>query len=220
VTEDADLGVRLARAGYRTEMIDTVTLEEANCSPLPWVRQRSRWLKGYAMTWAVHMRRPRQLWRDLGPRGFVGFQTLFLGSLTQFLLAPLMLSFWLLAFGLPHPMSGQIPVLVGWAFLALVITSEAVSATLIILSNREAGRRRLLLWLPMLHVYFPLAILAIYKAAWEMIRQPFYWDKTQHGMHHDPETALGPHADVTPSRHPGPATREAVSGSAKPSVLH
>ena len=50
VTEDADLGLRLARHGYRTELVATVTQEEANCRALPWVRQRSRWLKGYAMT--------------------------------------------------------------------------------------------------------------------------------------------------------------------------
>ena len=50
VTEDADLGIRLARHGYRTELLATVTQEEANCHLWPWIRQRSRWLKGYAMT--------------------------------------------------------------------------------------------------------------------------------------------------------------------------
>ena len=83
VTEDADLGLRLARHGYRTELIATVTGEEANCRTWPWVRQRSRWLKGYAMTWAAHMRAPVALWRDLGTRRFVGVQVLFLGTLVQ-----------------------------------------------------------------------------------------------------------------------------------------
>jgi hypothetical protein len=50
VTEDADLGVRLARAGYRTDMIQVTTFEEANSAVWPWIRQRSRWLKGYALT--------------------------------------------------------------------------------------------------------------------------------------------------------------------------
>ena len=82
MTEDADLGLRLARHGYRTELIDTVTEEEANCRALPWIRQRSRWLKGYMMTWVVHMRdpglllaRPRAAWQ------FLGVQVLFLGTL-------------------------------------------------------------------------------------------------------------------------------------------
>ena len=103
VTEDADLGVRLARRGYRTEIIETTTDEEANCRALPWVKQRSRWIKGYMMTWAVHMRQPRLLWRQLGPRGFMGFQALFLGTIAQFLLAPLLWSFMLLPFGFDHP---------------------------------------------------------------------------------------------------------------------
>jgi len=61
VTEDADLGFRLARHGYRTEMLHTVTGEEANCHLWPWIKQRSRWLKGYMTTYLVHMRRPVQL---------------------------------------------------------------------------------------------------------------------------------------------------------------
>ena len=44
VTEDADLGLRLARAGYLTGMIDAATFEEANCELRNWITQRSRWL--------------------------------------------------------------------------------------------------------------------------------------------------------------------------------
>src|SRR5690606_9418328 len=105
VTEDADLGIRLARRGYRTELLDTVTGEEANCRAIPWIKQRSRWIKGYMMTWAVHMRQPALLWRQLGPRRFAGFQVMFLGSILQSLLAPLMWSFWILPFGLWHPLA-------------------------------------------------------------------------------------------------------------------
>jgi len=70
VTEDADLGLRLARAGYETVFIPSVTQEEANGRFWPWVKQRSRWLKGYAITYCVHMRDPGRLWRDLGPWRF------------------------------------------------------------------------------------------------------------------------------------------------------
>ena len=81
VTEDADLGMRLARFGYRCEMIASTTWEEANCRAWPWIRQRSRWLKGYAITWATHMRRPaRALARPRAARASSGFQVLFLGG--------------------------------------------------------------------------------------------------------------------------------------------
>jgi glycosyltransferase XagB len=75
VTEDADLGIRLARHGYRTELMETVTLEEANCRIVPWIKQRSRWLKGYAMTYAVHMRDPVLLWRSSAGGSFWAFNS-------------------------------------------------------------------------------------------------------------------------------------------------
>ncbi|HEY2562202.1 MAG TPA: glycosyltransferase, partial [Acidimicrobiales bacterium] len=67
VTEDADLGIRLARAGYRTAVLQSVTLEEANSDPINWLRQRSRWYKGYLQTFLVHTRQPRRVWKELGP---------------------------------------------------------------------------------------------------------------------------------------------------------
>jgi cellulose synthase/poly-beta-1,6-N-acetylglucosamine synthase-like glycosyltransferase len=187
VTEDADLGMRLARRGYRTEMIETVTHEEANCRPLAWVRQRSRWIKGYMMTWATHMRDPGRLWRDLGPWRFAGFQVLFLATLSQFLLLPVLWSFWLVPLGVPHPVAAALP---GWAFLALTglfVMTEAVNITLGVVALRRSGQRISPLWVPTLHVYFPLAALAAYKAAREVLSRPFYWDKTQHGRFDPPE---------------------------------
>jgi cellulose synthase/poly-beta-1,6-N-acetylglucosamine synthase-like glycosyltransferase len=181
VTEDADLGMRLARHGMRTELIDTVTEEEANCRAYPWVKQRSRWIKGYMMTWLVHMRDPALLWRQLGPRQFLGFQVLFLGTLTQFLLAPLLWSFWLATLGLPHPVADAMPPGLFLAVLWLFILTEAVNLAAGWLGLRATRHRMQPLWLLSLHVYFPLATLASYKAAWELVRKPFYWDKTSHG---------------------------------------
>src|SRR5262249_39426187 len=76
VTEDCDLGARLSRAGYGILMLDSVTWEEAVAQTGPWIRQRSRWVKGYLQTYLVHMRHPFQLWRELGLRGFIDFQML------------------------------------------------------------------------------------------------------------------------------------------------
>lgn len=81
VTEDADLGMRLARSGYRCAMLPSTTYEKAPPRLSSWLRQRTRWLKGYVQTWLVHMRSPRRLWRELGPRGFLGFQTVVGGTI-------------------------------------------------------------------------------------------------------------------------------------------
>ncbi len=187
VTEDADLGVRLARAGYRTEMIDTVTHEEANCRALPWIKQRSRWLKGYAMTWAVHMRNPALLLRQLGARRFIGFQIQFLGAISQYLLAPVMWSFWLLPFGLPHPLRAPLTEMWGGAaitvLIAFFIASELLNVVVGLWAVRGTSHRHLMPWVPTLHFYFPLGCLAGWKAIYEVIAKPFFWDKTAHGIY-------------------------------------
>ena len=181
VTEDADLGLRLARHGYRTELIDTTTFEEANCRSMPWVKQRSRWIKGYMMTWIAHMRNPRLLWTQLGPRRFIGFQVQFLGSLLQSLLAPLLWSFWLVPLGVPHPVVQAINPA---AFTLLYLSMFAVSALTIsfdIAGMRRTKHRLNPLWAVSLTFYHPLGTLAAYKALWELLTKPFYWDKTSHG---------------------------------------
>lgn len=186
VTEDAELGLRLARHGYRTEMIETVTAEEANARAWPWIRQRSRWLKGYAMTWSVHMADPKALWNEVGAWRFWGVQVLYLATLSQFILAPLIWTFWAVPFGLWHPMAASVPAGVMWTMAGLFILTELVNFAAAFLATRRSGRRWLGLWAPLMHLYFPLATLAVYKGLWEMITRPFFWDKTSHGAFHWP----------------------------------
>lgn len=182
VTEDADLGVRLRRRGYRCALFDGTTMEEATSHAWPWIRQRSRWLKGYALTWAVHMRRPGRLWQEIGPGGFLWFQLLFLGALSGFALAPFLWLFWLHA-----PFAG-FSLLPEWApggpwmatplvFAATVQLVGALRATKI--GRLGAGHA---IWAPALWPYFVLGTVAVYKALGECVVNPFYWDKTAHGI--------------------------------------
>ena len=182
VTEDADLGFRLARHGYRTEMVGTVTEEEANCHPWAWVKQRSRWLKGYMTTYLVHMRYPGRLWADLGPRRFWGFQAHFVSAVSQVLLAPILWSFWLLLLGLPHPLDAVVPrhVLVGLGSLFLIV--EVINLSIHAQTVSAPRHRHLLGWVPTMHFYAPLAAVAAYKALYELVCKPFFWDKTAHGL--------------------------------------
>ncbi|WP_149142347.1 glycosyltransferase [Gemmobacter caeruleus] len=185
VTEDADLGMRLARHGYRTELVNTTTFEEANCRALPWIKQRSRWLKGYMMTYGVHMRRPALLLRQLGWWQFAGFQVLFLTSISQYVLTPVLWSFWLVPLGLPHPVAETLPPGLYAGLTGLFLFTEGLLIAITIAAMRLTPNRLSPLWSVMLHFYFPLGALASYKAAWELVRKPFWWDKTSHG-HFDP----------------------------------
>ncbi|MBV2358256.1 glycosyltransferase [Thalassococcus sp. CAU 1522] len=199
VTEDADLGIRLARHGYRTELLGTVTREEANNRLWPWIRQRSRWLKGYALTWWVHSRRPAALWRDVGAWKFLGVQFLFLTTLLQFALAPLLWSFWLILAGIPHPLQSHDPGGLFAALVVLFLSAEAVTLAVGLAAVTRSPHQRLLPWVPTLVAYAPLGTAAVYKALWEIMARPFYWDKTRHGI----SAPDAPHADLPETAAPG-----------------
>ena len=182
VTEDADLGIRLARHGYVTELIPTVTFEEANCRAWPWVKQRSRWLKGFAITWLVHMREPRALLRDLGFIRFMGVQTLLLATFAQFAFAPLLWSFWITLAGFEHPVAltlgAPIALSMAWFFLF----TEGVNLAISLVAVSRQQHRHLMAYVLTMPLYFPMAALSAYKAIKEIVAEPFYWDKTEHGI--------------------------------------
>ncbi len=184
VTEDADLGLRLARRGFQTQLFDSTTYEEANSRAIPWVKQRSRWIKGYIMTYASHMRRPAALLRDLGAWRFFGMQMMFAGTVIHALLAPIVALLWLATFG-----AGGFDGFAG-AEILLQIASIGFAAEILTLAAnyvglRRAGHRISPLWLPTMMAYNLLASLAAYKAVCEVLTKPFYWDKTAHGLFDD-----------------------------------
>lgn len=183
VTEDADLGMRLARRGLRCAVIDSVTLEEANCRAGPWIRQRSRWLKGYLLTWLSHMRAPVRLWRELGAKGFLSLNVLFLGAAATYLAMPL---FWVAVLGglaAGRPLWGE--ALPGWAVWPLGISlaiGQAVMLGCAALAMLRRGSPGLLVWVPTLPFYWTLGAAAAWKAVIEVALAPYYWDKTRHGI--------------------------------------
>lgn len=180
VTEDADLGMRLARRGYRCEMIPTTTEEEACAeSRRRWITQRSRWLKGYAITWATHMRRPDRLWRDLGPLGFAGFQVLFLGGLTSYLALPLLWAAFLLGLA-GVPVADSLPRGLGPALFAILTLGTAVDWLGSTIALAETGRVRIVPWIVGLPLYGLLGSVAAYRAIAEIFYKPFHWHKTRH----------------------------------------
>ena len=191
VTEDADLGIRLARAGYRTRLISSVTLEEANNKAWPWIKQRSRWLKGYLITYFTHMRRPLRLLFELGPWKFFGFQAFFLSSISQYMLAPLIWSHMLLYFTAREWLEAAIPAhLLSTIIIAFIFMWLTSLVTYMIAVTRKL-HRHLMPWTLLMTLYMGLGTLAIYKGMWELLTRPFYWEKTAHG-HSEHDLAQAP----------------------------
>lgn len=183
VTEDCDLGVRLFRAGYRTRMLETTTWEEA-CSSFPfWIRQRTRWLKGYIQTYMVHMRRPIRLWRELGTRNMIHFQLLVGGIVVSFLLNPLYWALALLWFIFrPDVLSSLFP---GPVFAMGALCLFVGNFVFIYINLLGCFRRRYddLLWHSLLTpVYWIMMSYSGWRAFLQFFSDPFYWEKTQHGL--------------------------------------
>ncbi|OMC38860.1 N-acetylglucosaminyltransferase [Mycobacterium sp. GA-1841] len=192
VTEDADLGLRIASNGYRTAVIDSYTLEEANSDPINWVRQRSRWYKGYLQTWLVHIREPLKLYRTLGLRSFIRFSLVLAGTP---IIAVLNLLFWFITvlwfLGQPAVVASVFPVLIYFPALIAMIIGNVTVMYMNMVALREDDRSDLLLAALSVPLFWLMMSVAAAKGVYQMIRQPSYWEKTFHGLAARPEDASG-----------------------------
>jgi cellulose synthase/poly-beta-1,6-N-acetylglucosamine synthase-like glycosyltransferase len=183
VTEDADLGIRASALGYRVGVINATTMEEANTSIPNFVRQRSRWIKGYMQTTLVHARNPLGLIRQIGLRRFLGFTLLIAGTPTTFLgVIPgyLMITVTLIV---PTPLISQFfPVWVLWICLLNFIIGSSIMVYLSMMGPYKRGTFNLILWALLNPAYWILHSVASYKALWQLITKPHYWEKTEHGL--------------------------------------
>ncbi|MEQ8177598.1 MAG: glycosyltransferase [Amphiplicatus sp.] len=181
VTEDADLGLRLAREGFRTAILDSTTLEEANCQTGNWVRQRSRWLKGYMQTWLVHMRDPAGLVRATGWRGFAAMQLFVAGNVFSALINPVLwavFAFWLatrsasIASVFPEPLLSL--------NLAAFVLGNCFFIYLAVIAPLKRGWPELAPNALLAPAYWALTSIAAYRALWQLFTRPFFWEKTDH----------------------------------------
>jgi len=185
VTEDADLGMRLARFGYRTAVIDSTTYEEAPSRIGPWLRQRTRWLKGWVQTWLVHMRRPRQLLRDLGVAGFLSFQLIVGGNVLAALVHPLFMVGMIYAAVSGDSMwrsdSGS-DTLLATFYGTTVLAGYLTSAFLGWIGLMRRGLLTSAWALIFTPVHWLLLSLAAWRALWQFAVAPHRWEKTEHGL--------------------------------------
>lgn len=182
-TEDADLGVRAFSKGYKVGVINSTTYEEANAHYRNWIKQRSRWIKGYMQTWLVHSRNLGKLYKAVGLKGFIGFNLLIGGTVFVFLVNPIMwftFIVWLIT--QTQILQPIFPPVALYISLFNLLFGNFIG---IYLNMIAVFRRRYYELLPYAFlnpVYWVMHSIASYKALYELFVKPFYWQKTQHGI--------------------------------------
>lgn len=183
VAEDADVGIRLERLGYKTRVIASTTYEEANCQLINWLKQRTRWIKGYMQTYIVHMRQPFKLLKAIGLRGFLGFQ-LFVGGTVLSNLCYVLL--WVL-FGISLFLTTEQNLYFFPQHFLTIAHFNLVAGTIgVIFLNFLGILQRKKYSLSLISItaplYWLLISIASYRALYQLFFNPSYWDKTEHGI--------------------------------------
>ena len=183
VTEDADLGVRVFEKRYKVGVVNSTTLEEANNEPFNWIRQRSRWIKGYMQTLLVHMRNPVRLVNKIGWRGFFGFNFFVGFTPITFLLYPVLLGFYIIY--IVFDLQTVRVLFPDWVLYISIFNFVAGNTLMIYVNMLAVFKRRfyeLILFALVNPFYWLMHSIAAYKGLWQLIYKPFYWEKTNHGL--------------------------------------
>ncbi len=182
VTEDCDLGIRLNAAGYDTLILDSVTYEESVSKISVWIKQRTRWLKGYLQTLITHLRNPEQAYKIFGLYRMLGIYALVGGQVFSALLHPICLLFYCLNFLNYVPAPLYMSLEYRFILYFLMVTGfllPIIQACMTCMVTKKDYH--LILFAVLHHVYWLFAGYAAYRAVWQLLRCPFKWEKTPHG---------------------------------------
>jgi len=178
VTEDADLGIRLVQNGYKTKIIKSLTLEEAPISVSGWLRQRSRWIKGYIQTYIVHMRQPIKLYKMIKLKGMIGF-LFFVGAPSiVFVTIPLSVILFITSLFKIEDIPAWLGILSISNLLVMVLFHMFIANHVITKSKWYDMKSSILLF----PFYWVLHVVASLKSVKDVILRPHHWEKTEHGL--------------------------------------
>lgn len=184
VTEDCDLGMRIARRNYKTAMIDSTTWEEANSKIQNWGRQRSRWMKGYLQTLFVHLRHPSRCIREFKLENFIAF-LFFVGGTP--IASVINLLFWLLTilwFTTHSPIIQSLfPWYVFYPALFCMVIGNFIFLYIHLIGCVHMEFYALVKWSLLVPFYWILMGLATFKSFWQLIFNAHFWEKTEHGLY-------------------------------------
>jgi cellulose synthase/poly-beta-1,6-N-acetylglucosamine synthase-like glycosyltransferase len=183
VTEDCDLGIRMFREHYQIKVLESTTLEEANSDFVNWVKQRSRWYKGYLQTFLIHLRSPVRLFEDIGLKAALHLCVFVGGTPILAVFNPLFWALTLVWFtGHPDVLKQLIPAPVYYVSLLLWSFGNFLLWYLTVLTARHTRREGVVLAGLLVPIYWVMMSVASLKAMWQLIITPSFWEKTAHGL--------------------------------------
>ena len=183
VTEDADLGIRLARLGWRAHVLPGVTTWEEACATWRgWLHQRARWIKGWLQTWLVHMREPAEVMRQCGWRGQFVLHAMLGAGVFAALAHPFFLLLITAGWLFPQPAeAGWLPAFTSALSAMVLVLGYGASIIAGLAGLRRRGLLRLAPWLVTLPLYWLAISAAAWLAVWDFAVRPHHWRKTAHG---------------------------------------
>jgi cellulose synthase/poly-beta-1,6-N-acetylglucosamine synthase-like glycosyltransferase len=212
VTEDADLGLRVAAQGMTVSTLASTTLEEACCRRWPWIKQRTRWIKGYMQTALVHTRHPIRFVRMAGLHGTLTLVFLVAGTPLAFLAAPVLWIACLLPLALGHSPQLSFTGLNAATLAACsLVIGNGVMVGASVLAAVLRRRYDLALWALLLPAYWVLHSIAAWRALGQLITNPSKWEKTPHGLTRHATPAVGWPAPPLPAHHSSAADDQQVA---------
>jgi glycosyltransferase XagB len=187
VTEDADLGIRLFKKGYQTAIIESTTLEEANSNVKNWIRQRSRWIKGYMQTYLVHTRESDRFIRDKGIWQYFVFHLTIGGKILFILLNPLMWVLTVLYFT-QYQLIGSFLETIYQPPVSYLAVFSCIFGNFLFFYYYMIGCAKRNQWDLMKYIFFIpfywlLMSISGSIALYQLLFKPHYWEKTVHGLH-------------------------------------
>ena len=186
VTEDCDLGVRLYKEGFKTGILDSVTLEEANSKVGSWLKQRSRWIKGYLQTYLVHMRDPIDFYKKHGTHSLI-FQLVIGMRMVFMLINPILwlatISYFALNSLVGPAIEALYPAPIFYIAVITLIFGNFIYLYTYMIGAAKRRQWELLKFVFFVPFYWIMASIASVIALYQLVVKPHYWEKTQHGLH-------------------------------------
>lgn len=186
VTEDCDLGMRIAKNGYRTAIVDSTTHEEANSSVANWFWQRSRWVKGYIQTYFVHTRKPSEFLK-IKKTHLLTFQLIVGGKVLSMIINPIMwiitISYFVFRTQIGSAIEDYFPAPIFYMAITSAVLGNFLYMYYYLLGCLKRGQYDLIKYMIFIPFYWLFMSAATIIAVLKFIHAPHHWSKTKHGLH-------------------------------------